>query len=74
MTKDNVRVMPLLKLVELLYTLESQEQINVVAYELTCRMYVPFGDVTFDELLIKNGYVPTKNKGEIYGNKNDKSR
>ena len=69
MTKDNVRVMSLLNLVELLYTLENQEQINVVAYELTCRMYVPFGDVTFEELLLKNGYVPNLKKKETTSHK-----
>lgn len=48
MTIEELRTMPLNKLVELLYILEDQKQINIVAFEITCRMYVPFKDTTFD--------------------------
>ena len=58
MTIKELREMPTNKLIELLYILENQDQINIIAYELTCRMYVPFKDITFDELLLKNGYMP----------------
>ena len=69
MTIEELRTMPLNKLVELLYILEDQKQINIIAYELTCRMYMPFGDVTFEELLLKNGYVPISKKKETTSHK-----
>ena len=58
MTIEELRTAPLNKLIELLYVLDTQDKLNIVIYEITCRMYVPFSDVSFDELLIKNGYVP----------------
>lgn len=62
MTLEELRTMPLNKLIELLYLVENQGQINLIAFEITCRMYVPFGDTSFDELLLKNGYVPMNKK------------
>ena len=58
MTIEELRITPLNKLIELLYIVEEQDKLNIIIYEITCRMYVPFGDVSFDELLIKNGYIP----------------
>jgi hypothetical protein len=36
----------------------SPEEYNMIIYELTCRMYVPFNDMgmSFDDLLLQNGY------------------
>ena len=44
------------ELVDAMAKAETQEQINRLALELTFRMYVPFKDITFEELLIQNGY------------------
>lgn len=42
----------------------SKEEYNAIIYELTCRMYVPFNDMgmSFDDLLLENGYSYTKTK------------
>lgn len=45
------------KLIEKLCIVRNQEEINELAYELTCRMYIPFKGIEFDELLKNNGYV-----------------
>jgi len=54
--------MPLTKLIELSYTLEDQNKINEIIYEMVCRIYKPFGDESFEEMLLKFGYVPDKKK------------
>ena len=58
MTIEELRTAPMNKLIELLYLVEDQTKLNIIIYELTCRMYVPFSNVSFDELLLNNGYVP----------------
>ncbi len=65
MTIEELRTAPLNKLIELLYILDTQDKLNIVIYEITCRMYVPFSNVSFDELLIMNGYVPKEQNKEI---------
>ena len=35
---------------------KSQEVKNILILELTYRMYVPFQDETFEEMLVRNGY------------------
>ena len=45
------------KLIEKMCIVRNQEEMNMLAFELTCRMYVPFKGIEFDELLRKNGYV-----------------
>ena len=40
----------------------DQELVNTLAYELTCRLYVPNQEVNFDELLFKFGYKEVKKK------------
>ena len=35
---------------------QDQRLINRLALEITYRMYVPFKDKTFEELLVENGY------------------
>lgn len=65
MTIEELRTAPLNKLIELLYILDTQDKLNIVIYEITCRMYVPFSNESFDELLIMNGYVPKEQNKEI---------
>ena len=45
-----------IELIMLLQEVESQELRNRIILELTYRMYVPFKDKTFEEMLIENGY------------------
>jgi hypothetical protein len=45
-----------------MYLVKNQEEMNMLAYELTCRMYVPFKGIDFDDLLKKNGYVEPEKK------------
>lgn len=47
---------------------DFQAEKNAIIYELTCRLYIPFMGVSFDELLLENGYKPIepkKNKTKI---------
>ena len=60
MTMQDLRTTSLNKLIELSYTLEDQSMLNIVYFEMACRIYVPFGDKNFDEILLELGYVPTK--------------
>lgn len=71
MTIEELRTMPLNKLIELSYILTEQKQLNIVIYEMACRVYVPFGEESFEELLLKFGYVPMERKNnEIRVQKN----
>lgn len=45
-----------IELIMLLQEVESQELRNRIILELTYRMYVPFKDKTFEEMLVENGY------------------
>ena len=60
MLREELRNMSLNKLIELTYILEDQEKINKVIYEMVCRLYIPFKDKTFEEMLLEFGYVPTQ--------------
>lgn len=63
MTIEELRTASLNKLIELLCTIKEQDKLNIIIYEITCRMYVPFKGKSFDELLLDNGYIPIeKNK------------
>ena len=65
MTIKELRTASLIDLMKLLQEVKDQDQINIIAFEITCRMYIPFSDVSFDELLIQMGYRPkdkTRNK------------
>lgn len=53
----DLRLGSTVQLVEKLHLVKNQEEINQLAYELACRMYVPFKGIEFDELLKNNGYV-----------------
>lgn len=54
----NIREMSLKELIKEMYVRENQEEKNMIAYEITCRVYVPFKDKTFEELLLEIGYIP----------------
>jgi len=45
-----------IELIMLLQEVESQELRNKIILEMTYRMYVPFKDKTFEEMLVDNGY------------------
>lgn len=51
----------LIELVDMLDRAESQEDINRVVKEIVYRLYIPFGERTFEELLIEFGYRPIEN-------------
>ena len=55
-----LRTANLVQLAEMVDKAKNQEELNMITYEITCRMYVPFSGIEFDELLIKNGYRLTK--------------
>lgn len=52
----NYSDMSLLELMCLIEKEEDQAIINRLALEITFRLYVPFSSVTFEELLVENGY------------------
>lgn len=58
MSLEELRTMPLNKLVESLYLITDSKMLNLVIYEIVCRIYVPFKDKSFDELLLEFGYTP----------------
>lgn len=66
MELGKIHTIPTVDLVNILTEIVEQEEKNIIIYELTYRMYVPFNsEVTFEELLLMNGYVPTNNKRKI---------
>lgn len=76
MLMNKLKTLSTVDLVNLLSTIDeyelndddSQAEKNAIIYELTCRVYVPFMGVSFDELLLENGYKPIepkKNKTKI---------
>ena len=70
MTIKEIRLGSTSKLIEELYLSKEQSKKNLIAYELTCRMYIPFKGIEFDELLKKNGYEEIKRpKVLTYNNK-----
>lgn len=48
--------MSLLELVMSMNEAQDQILINRLALEMTYRLYIPFKDKTFEELLVENGY------------------
>ena len=55
----SLNTIPTVKLVDLIgiYKKEdNQDMVNLLAYELTCRIYVPNKGTTFDELAYRFGY------------------
>lgn len=56
--------MTLSELILMMERTESQRLKNRIALEITYRMYVPFKNKTFEELLVQNGYkIIDKTKG-----------
>ena len=58
MRLDMIRTMSMKELLNQLESVSTQQERNIIIYELTYRMYVPFTGVSFDELLLCNGYKP----------------
>jgi hypothetical protein len=58
MTLNQLRTMSTVELITWADSAPTQEERNIMIFELTCRMYVPFSGVSFDELLLSNGYKP----------------
>ena len=61
MTLKELRTLPTVELVNKLNDEMYWEDWNHIIYEITCRMYIPFQGPTFEELLIKNGYIINEN-------------
>ena len=54
---DNMKTIPTAILIHILCETKEQSMINMLAYELACRVYVPDNKIkTFDELLTDFGY------------------
>ena len=54
---DNIKTIPTVILIHILCETKEQSMINMVAYELACRIYVPDNKIkTFEELLTEFGY------------------
>lgn len=53
----DIKTIPTAELVHILCEVTDQDIINRIAYELTCRIYVPNnGKTTFEEMLLSFGY------------------
>jgi hypothetical protein len=65
MNIKELRLASINELIEAMYKTEDQVILNIIAMELTYRMYVPFSNTSFEELLLKNGYVPIEKKRGI---------
>ena len=59
---DNIKTTPTKNLIHILCEATDQDIINVIAYELACRIYVPDNNqrVTFEQLLNDFGYKTKK--------------
>ena len=54
---DNIKVIPTTTIIHILCETKEQSMINMLAYELASRVYVPDNKIkTFDELLTDFGY------------------
>ena len=55
---DNIKTTPTKNLIHILCEATDQNIINIIAYELACRIYVPDNNqgVTFEQLLNDFGY------------------
>ena len=59
----NIRDMSLVDLIDLMVeNKDNQEVKNRIILEITYRLYVPFKDKTFEELLVENGYREIENR------------
>ena len=41
---------------------KDQSIINQLAFEIVCRIYVPFSNMSFDDMLLEYGYVNDNEK------------
>lgn len=55
---DNIKTIPTKNLIYILCEATDQNIINIIAYELACRIYVPDNNqgITFEQLLNEFGY------------------
>ena len=58
----DIRNMTMLDLINQINEADSQEIKNLLIMEFTYRLYVPFKSESFEELLLKNGYIPLENQ------------
>lgn len=58
---DNLKTTPTVQLVNKIAETEDQSEINAIAYELACRIYVPNNSqTTFEQMLTNFGYKEVK--------------
>ena len=58
MTLNELRTASPVKLLEEMEKVKDNPiEWNKICYELTYRIFVPFKGITFEELLLKNGYI-----------------
>lgn len=53
-----IRNASLVELSNAIDEIKSKEELNIIIFEIACRIYVPFSEVSFDELLLSLGYLP----------------
>ncbi len=59
MTIEELRTTPTVQLMNILKQAENageQDMVNIIAYELTCRIYVPYSGADFDSILGTFGF------------------
>lgn len=59
MTIEELRATPTVQLIDILKQAENigeQGMVNIIAYELTCRIYVPYSGADFDSILGTFGF------------------
>lgn len=62
----NIKTLPTIDLVHILCQATDQGVINIIAYELACRIYVPsVSEKSFEEMLENFGYRGIKNNDKI---------
>ena len=59
---NNIKTTSTAELINILCETQDQDIINRIAYELTCRIWVPNASETFEEMLEKFGYKQTNEK------------
>ena len=71
LTVKDIRDAKTLELMNMLKTASQENDqviVNIVAFELACRMYVPYNNlgITFEDILEKFGYCPAENVKKQY--------
>ena len=63
MTLEELRTISTVKLLdEMEKVKDNRIAWNRICYEITCRMYVPFKGISFEDLLLMNGYIKEEEK------------